>query len=107
MDLARPRSGEQVLDVACGTGIVAGIAAARVGLTGSLVGVDLNPGTEHRQTRSSQKSNDKPDQRPHHYFFFALGVAFAGGGAALADAAPLVGAAVRAAMLLRLFQRPD
>ena len=34
MDLARPRSGERVLDVACGTGIVAGIAGGRVGLTG-------------------------------------------------------------------------
>jgi len=44
VDLARPRPGERVLDVACGTGIVARIAAARVGPTGSVVGVDLNPG---------------------------------------------------------------
>ena len=44
VDLAQPRPGERVLDVACGTGIVARIAATRVGPTGSVVGVDLNPG---------------------------------------------------------------
>jgi ubiquinone/menaquinone biosynthesis C-methylase UbiE len=33
-----------VVDIACGTGIVARIAAARVGPTGVVVGVDLNPG---------------------------------------------------------------
>jgi ubiquinone/menaquinone biosynthesis C-methylase UbiE len=33
-----------VVDVARGTGIVARIAAARVGPTGAAVGVDLNPG---------------------------------------------------------------
>jgi ubiquinone/menaquinone biosynthesis C-methylase UbiE len=44
VDLARHRPGERVRDVACGTGIVARIAAARVGPTGSVIGVDLNPG---------------------------------------------------------------
>jgi SAM-dependent methyltransferase len=44
VDLAQLRPGERVVDVACGTGIVARIAAARVGPTGSVVGVDLNPG---------------------------------------------------------------
>ena len=44
VELARPRSGERVIDVACGTGIVARIAAQRVGPTGAVVGVDLNPG---------------------------------------------------------------
>ena len=34
--------GDRVLDVACGTGIVARTAADRVGPTGSVVGVDLN-----------------------------------------------------------------
>jgi ubiquinone/menaquinone biosynthesis C-methylase UbiE len=34
--------GERVLDVACGTGIVARHAARRVGPTGSVVGVDVN-----------------------------------------------------------------
>jgi ubiquinone/menaquinone biosynthesis C-methylase UbiE len=35
--------GEHVLDVACGTGVVARAAAKRVGCAGRLVGVDLNP----------------------------------------------------------------
>ena len=38
------RPGERVLDVACGTGIVVRLAAAHVGVTGHVVGVDLNPG---------------------------------------------------------------
>jgi SAM-dependent methyltransferase len=44
VELAQPRPGERVLDVACGTGIVARIAAKHVGRTGEVVGVDLNPG---------------------------------------------------------------
>src|SRR4029453_18329266 len=42
--LATPQPGERVLDVACGTGVVAGLAAQRVGLSGTVVGFDLNPG---------------------------------------------------------------
>ena len=44
IELAKPRPGERVVDVACGTGIVARIAATSVGPTGAVVGVDLNPG---------------------------------------------------------------
>jgi SAM-dependent methyltransferase len=44
LDETRPRQGERVLDVACATGIVARLAAARVGQTGTTVGLDLNPG---------------------------------------------------------------
>jgi ubiquinone/menaquinone biosynthesis C-methylase UbiE len=44
VDAARLASGEHVLDVACGTGVVARIAAQRVGPAGHVVGVDLNPG---------------------------------------------------------------
>jgi ubiquinone/menaquinone biosynthesis C-methylase UbiE len=40
---ADPRPGERVLDIACGTGIVARLAAPYVGSTGALVGIDLNP----------------------------------------------------------------
>src|ERR671912_1877654 len=38
-----PAPGERVLDVACGTGIVARLAAQRMD-TGQIVGLDLNPG---------------------------------------------------------------
>jgi ubiquinone/menaquinone biosynthesis C-methylase UbiE len=42
IDRARPRPGEAVLDIACGTGAVARLLPARVG-TGRVVGLDLNP----------------------------------------------------------------
>src|SRR5258708_26559474 len=44
VELAHPRPGERVVDIACGTGIVARIAAERVGPTGAVAGIDLNPG---------------------------------------------------------------
>ena len=44
VELAQPRRGDRVIDVACGTGIVARIAAERGGPTGAVVGIDLNPG---------------------------------------------------------------
>ena len=44
IDLAHPKPGERVIDIACGTGIVARIAAATVGPSGAVAGVDLNPG---------------------------------------------------------------
>jgi SAM-dependent methyltransferase len=42
--LAMPTPGERVLDVACGTGVVARLVAQRVAPTGTVVGFDLNPG---------------------------------------------------------------
>jgi ubiquinone/menaquinone biosynthesis C-methylase UbiE len=42
VDAAGVGPGQAVLDVACGTGIVARTAADRVGTTGSVTGVDLN-----------------------------------------------------------------
>jgi ubiquinone/menaquinone biosynthesis C-methylase UbiE len=44
MQTAALRTGEHVVDVACGTGVVARMAAQRVGPTGRVVGVDPNPG---------------------------------------------------------------
>lgn len=40
---ADPQPGEQVVDVACGTGVVARQTAPRVGAAGAIVGVDINP----------------------------------------------------------------
>jgi ubiquinone/menaquinone biosynthesis C-methylase UbiE len=43
VDCARVRHGQSVLDVACGTGVVARSARDVVGPSGRVVGVDLNP----------------------------------------------------------------
>lgn len=43
-DAAEIRTGQRVLDVACGTGVLARTAAARVGPSGSVAGLDINPG---------------------------------------------------------------
>lgn len=40
---AAPQSGERVLDVACGTGIVARQTAPLVGMNGQVVALDINP----------------------------------------------------------------
>jgi ubiquinone/menaquinone biosynthesis C-methylase UbiE len=44
VDLADPRPGVRVLDAACGTGVIARLVARRVGPTGEVVGLDVNPG---------------------------------------------------------------
>ena len=41
---ARPRPGERVLDIACGTGVVTRLLYERVAPHGRTVGLDLNPG---------------------------------------------------------------
>ncbi|HJU90973.1 MAG TPA: class I SAM-dependent methyltransferase [Gemmatimonadaceae bacterium] len=43
-DAAKVRSGQRVLDVACGTGLLTREVASRVAPNGSVVGLDLNPG---------------------------------------------------------------
>lgn len=47
---------DRVLDVACGTGIVARRAAARLGEAGTVVGVDVNEGMLHVAREASQES---------------------------------------------------
>jgi SAM-dependent methyltransferase len=44
VDAARLAPGELALDVACGTGVVARAAAARLGSSGHVTGIDLNAG---------------------------------------------------------------
>jgi ubiquinone/menaquinone biosynthesis C-methylase UbiE len=44
VEAAHLAGGERVLDLACGTGVVARIAAQRVGPRGRVTGIDLNPG---------------------------------------------------------------
>ena len=44
LDAAAVEIGHTVLDVACGTGVVAAAAAERVGPSGAVTGVDINPG---------------------------------------------------------------
>jgi ubiquinone/menaquinone biosynthesis C-methylase UbiE len=44
IEVAALRPGERVLDVACGTGVVARLAAKCVGDSGAVAGLDVNPG---------------------------------------------------------------
>jgi ubiquinone/menaquinone biosynthesis C-methylase UbiE len=44
VELAAFQQGERVLDLACGTGVVARLAAPHVGVTGHVTGLDLNAG---------------------------------------------------------------
>jgi len=43
-DAARLQPGQRVLDVACGTGVLAREAASRVGSSGRVIGLDASPG---------------------------------------------------------------
>jgi ubiquinone/menaquinone biosynthesis C-methylase UbiE len=55
-DLARPRPGERVLDVACGTGLVTFRAAGIVGPTGAVVATDISDAmVEHVSTEARRR----------------------------------------------------
>jgi ubiquinone/menaquinone biosynthesis C-methylase UbiE len=53
------REAERVLDVACGTGVVARTAAERVGETGSVAGLDINPAMLAVARSSSQDAHPR------------------------------------------------
>ncbi len=55
---ARPRPGERVLDIACGTGIAARLAADAVGSEGTVTGLDPNPGMLEVARRSNPTTID-------------------------------------------------
>jgi ubiquinone/menaquinone biosynthesis C-methylase UbiE len=44
VEIAALRPGERVLDVACGTGVVARFASRKVGAAGTVAGLDVHPG---------------------------------------------------------------
>lgn len=54
--LASLQKGERVLDVACGSGIVARLASREVGGTGSVTGIDINPGMLAVARSNTQKA---------------------------------------------------
>jgi ubiquinone/menaquinone biosynthesis C-methylase UbiE len=59
LEFADLKKGESVLDVACGTGIVARLAWPKVAPTGRVVGLDVNPGMlEVARIASRQKGVD-------------------------------------------------
>ncbi len=56
VDAAHPARGERILDIACGTGIAARLAAETVGHDGIVAGLDANPGMlEVARTVSSDR----------------------------------------------------
>jgi ubiquinone/menaquinone biosynthesis C-methylase UbiE len=54
LDAARVGAGDRVLDVGCGTGVLARAAAARVGRAGDVVGLDRNEGMLAVARRSAE-----------------------------------------------------
>jgi ubiquinone/menaquinone biosynthesis C-methylase UbiE len=59
IELAALKGGERVLDVACGTGIVARTASEHVGISGTVIGIDLNEDMlEVARTASSNIHHD-------------------------------------------------
>lgn len=68
---ANPQPGERVLDLACGTGIVARHVAPRLGAKGAVTGLDLNPhmlavarAAAERQGRAVEWREGRAEQLP-------------------------------------------
>ncbi|KAF4201775.1 hypothetical protein CNMCM8927_001048 [Aspergillus lentulus] len=56
---AKPQPGAHVLDLACGTGLVAFLAEAQVGPTGYVVGVDISEGMLEVARRKAQRTGSR------------------------------------------------
>lgn len=63
LDVVEPGAGDHILDVACGTGIVARLAAERVGPAGGVVGLDFLP--DMLDYARSQPTTDPPVEWEH------------------------------------------
>jgi ubiquinone/menaquinone biosynthesis C-methylase UbiE len=65
--LAQPKPGEQVLDVACGTGALTRLISALVGSRGRVVGLDLNQGMLGvARERAVHRNKDSCRAQPRH-----------------------------------------
>jgi ubiquinone/menaquinone biosynthesis C-methylase UbiE len=63
VERAAPQPGEQVLDVACGTGVVARSIVPLVGVQGKVVGLDINPSMLEVACRQFSRHCDEIDWR--------------------------------------------
>ena len=62
-DAAEIKSGQRVLDVACGTGVLAREVFGRVGAEGAVIGLDINDGMLAVAKKKFPKSNGKKARR--------------------------------------------
>lgn len=64
LELAGPEAGESVLDVGCGTGTLAIAAAAKVGPSGEVQGIDASPEMIEVARRKAEKQAPKSSFQP-------------------------------------------
>lgn len=60
VEMARPRTGDRALDIACGTGAVTRLLAGRIGIAGHVTGLDSDPAMLNVARRSSQSITGAP-----------------------------------------------